>query len=129
MRMRGIAGLCTAPCISINTLNWIICAMASQWGSRRAAVMLRWSRRSIQRTTRAAARCTISSRCNSVPVIPNNAAFPKSSVEVTSVCTSVSHAKSGRDDLIRAIGLLRIRPYAVRDMRVTCVVLDIVEST
>ena len=42
--------------------------------------MLRWSRRSIQRTTRAAARCTISSRCNSVPVMPNNAAFPKSSV-------------------------------------------------
>ena len=45
--------------------------------------MLRWSRRSIHRTTRAAARCTISSRCNSVPVIPNNAAFPKSSVDVT----------------------------------------------
>ena len=78
--------------------------------------MLRWSRRSIQRTTRAAARCTISSRCNSVPVMPNNAAFPKSSVEVTSACTSVLHAKSGRDDLIRA--MFRNRPYAIPHTRV-----------
>ena len=31
--------------------------------------MLRWSRRSIQRTTRAAARCNISSRCIRLPVI------------------------------------------------------------
>ena len=74
--------------------------------------MLRWSRRSIQRTTHAVARCNISSRSSRVPVIPNNAAFPKSSVEVTSECTSVLHAKSGRDDLIRAI--LRNRPCAVR---------------
>ena len=88
--------------------------------------MLRWSRRSIQRTTRAAVRCTISSRCNSVPVIPNNAAFPESSVEVTSACTSVLQGKSGRDDLIRSI--LRSLPYAVRHMRVTCVFIDIVES-
>ena len=86
----------------------------------------RWSRWSIQRTTRAAARCTISSRCSRVAVIPNNAAFPKSSVEVTSACTSVLHALSGRDDLIRAI--LRNRPYAVRHIRVTCMVIDIVES-
>ena len=57
--------------------------------------MLQWSRRSIQRTTRAAARCTISSRCSRVPVIPNYGAFPKSSVEpVTSTCTSVLHALS-----------------------------------
>ena len=88
--------------------------------------MLRWSRRSIQRTTRAAARCTISSRCNRVPVIPNNAAFPKSNVEVTSACTSVLHAKSGRDYLVRV--MFRNRPYAVRHVRVTCVVIDIVES-
>ena len=45
--------------------------------------------------------------------------FPKSSVEVTSECTSVLHALSGRDDLIRAI--FRNRPNAVRHMRVTCV--------
>ena len=82
-RYNGVL-LCTAPCMSVNTLNSIRCAMGSQWRSRSAAVMLRWSRRSIHRTTRAAARCTISSRCSSVPVIPNNAAFPKSSVDVTS---------------------------------------------
>ena len=118
--------LCTSPCITVNTLNSIRCAIGSQWSSRSAAVMLRWSRRSIQRTTRAAAHCTIWSRCNRVAVIPNNAAFPKSSVEVTSACTSVLHALSGRDDLKRAI--LRNRPYAVRHMRVTCMVIDIVES-
>ena len=89
--------------------------------------MLRWSRRSIHRTTRAAARCTISSRCSRVPVIPNNAAFPKSSVDVTSACTSVLHAKSGIDDRIRAIFRNR-RPYAVPHTRVTCVVIDIVQS-
>ena len=60
--------------------------------------MLRWSRRSLQRTTSAAARCTISSRCSRVAVIPNNTAFPKSSVEVTSACASVLHALNGRDD-------------------------------
>ena len=129
--------MCTAPCMSVNTLNSIRCAMGSQWSSRSAAVMLRWSRRSIHRTTRAAARCTISSRCSSVPVIPNNAAFPKSSVDVTSACTSVLHAKSGRDDRMRAI--FRSRPYAVPHSylippcavphtRVTCVVIDIVQS-
>ena len=114
--------LCTAPCISVNTLNSIHCAIGSQCSSRSAAVMLRWSRRSIQRTTRAAACCTISSRCSRVAVIPNHAAFPKSSVEVTTACTSVLHALSGRDDLICAI--LRNRPYAVRHMRVTCMVID-----
>ena len=88
--------------------------------------MLRWSRRSIQRTTRAAAHCTISSRCNRVPVIPNNAEFPKSSVEVMSTCTNILHAKSGRDDLIPAI--LHNRLYAVRHTRVTCVVIDIVKT-
>ena len=118
--------LCTAPCMSVNTLNSIRCAMGSQWSSLSAAVMLRWSRRSIHRRTRAAARYTISSRCNSVPVIPNNAAFPKSSVDVTSACTSVLHAKGGRDDRIRAI--FRNRPYAVPHTRVTCVVIDIVQS-
>ena len=92
-RYNGVL-LCTAPCMSVNTLNSIRCAMGSQWSSRSAAVMLRWSRRSIHRTTRAAARCTISSRCSSVPVIPNNAAFPKSSVDVTSACTSVLHANA-----------------------------------
>ena len=118
--------LCTAPCISVNTLNSISCTIGSQWSSRSAAVMLRWSSRSKQRTTRAAARCTISSRCIRLPVIPNNAAFPKSSVEFKSACTSVLHAKSGRDCLIRA--MFRNRPYAVRHMRVTCVLIDIVES-
>ena len=112
--------------MSVNTLNSIRCATGSQWSSRSTAVMLRWSRRSIHRTTRAAARCTISSRCNSVPVIPNNAAFPKSSVDVTSACTSVLHAKSGRDDRMRAI--FRSRPYAVPHTRVTCAVIDIVQS-
>ena len=88
--------------------------------------MLRWSRRSIHRTACAAARCTISSRCSRVPVIPNNAAFPKSSVDVTSACTSVLHAKRGKDDRICAI--FRNRPYAVPHIRVTCVVIDIVQS-
>ena len=64
--------------------------------------------------------------CSSVPVIPNNAAFPNSSVDVTSACTGVLHATSGRDDRIRAI--FRNRPYAVPHTRVTCVVIDIVQS-
>ena len=128
MRSDSYSGvlLCTAPCMSVNTLNSIRCAMGSQWSSRSAAVMLRWSRRSIHRTTRAAARCTISSRCSRVPVIPNNVTFPKSSVDVTSACTSVLHAKSGRDG--RMCAIFRSRPYAVPHSRVTCVVIDIVQS-
>ena len=65
--------------------------------------MLCWSRRRRQRTTRAADRWTISSRCSRVPVTPYRAAFPKSSRDVTRACTSVLHALNGKDDRIRAM--------------------------
>ena len=51
-----------------------------------------------------------------VLVIPNNAAFPKLSVEVTSACPGVLHALGGIDDFA-------IYHNAVRHMRVTCLII------
>ena len=90
-----------APCISINSLNCILKAIGSQCNRFSAAVMLCWSRRRKPRTTLAAARWTISSLCSNDPLIPQRAALPKSSLDVTSACTSVLRALTVRDDRIR----------------------------
>ena len=89
--------------------------------------MLCWSRRRRPRTTLAAARWTISSLCSNVLVIPYRAALPKSSLDVTSACTSVLRALTGRDDRIRFMH--RSCAYAVRQVRLTCAAIDIVESS
>ena len=89
--------------------------------------MLCWSRRRRPRTTLAAARWTISSLCSNVPVMPYRAALPKSSLDVTSACTSVLRALTGRDDRIRFMH--RSCAYAVRQVRLTCAAIDIVESS
>ena len=89
--------------------------------------MLCWSRRRRPRTTLAAARWTISSLCSNVPVIPHRAALRKSSLDVTSACTSVLRALTGRDDRIRFMH--RSCAYVVRQVRLTCAAIDIVESS
>ena len=89
--------------------------------------MLCWSRRRKPRTTLAAARWTISSLCSNDPLIPQRAAWPKSSLDVTSVCTSVLRALTVRNDRIRLMH--RSCVYAVRDVRPTCAAMDIAESS
>ena len=89
--------------------------------------MLCWSRRRRPRTTLAAARWTISSLCSNAPVIPHRATLPKSSLDVTSACTNVLCALTGRDDRIRLMH--RSCAYAVRQVRLTCAAIDIVESS
>ena len=79
------------------------------------------------RTTLAAARWTISSLCSNVPAILHKVALPKSSLDVTSACTSVLRALIGRDDRIRLMD--RNCAYAVRHVRLTCASIDIVESS
>ena len=116
-----------AACINVSSLNRILYATGSQCNRCSAAVMLWWSRRRSPRTTLAAARCTISSLCSNVPVIPHKVALPKSSLDVTSACTSVLHALIGRDDRIRLMD--RSCAYAVRHVRLTCAAIDIVESS
>ena len=59
--------------------------------------------------------------------IPHKAALPKSSLDVTSECTSVLRALIGRDDRIRLMH--RSCAYAVRHVRLTCAAIDIVESS
>ena len=61
------------------------------------------------------------------PVIPYRAALPKSSLDVTSACTSVLRALTGRDDRMRCMH--RSCAYAVRQVRLTCAAIDIVESS
>ena len=116
-----------AACINVSSLNRILYATGSQCNRCSAAVMLWWSRRRSPRTTLAAARCTISSLCSNVPVIPHKIALPKSSLDVTSACTSVLRALIGRDDRIRLMD--RSCAYAVRHVRLTCAAIDIVESS
>ena len=116
-----------AACINVSSLNRILYATGSQCNRCSAAVMLWWSRRRSPRTTLAAARCTISSLCSNVPVIPHKVALPKSSLDVTSACTSVLRALIGRDDRIRLMD--RSCAYAVRHVRLTCAAIDIVESS
>ena len=89
--------------------------------------MLCWSRRRKPRTTLAAARWTISSLCSNDPLIPQRAALPKSSLDVTSACTSVLRALTVRDDRIRLMH--RSCAYAVRHVRLTCAAMDIAESS
>ena len=89
--------------------------------------MLCWSRRRRRGTTLAAARWTISSLCSNVPVIPYRAALPKSSLDVTSACTSVLRALTGRDDRIRFMH--RSCAYALQQVRLTSAAIDIVESS
>ena len=89
--------------------------------------MLCCSRRRRPRTTISAARWTISSLCSNVQVIPYRAALPKSSLDVTSAYTSVLRALTGRDDRIRFMH--RSCAYAVRQVRLTCAAIDIVESS
>ena len=116
-----------APCISVNSLNCILKAIGSQCNRFSAAVMLCWSRRRKPRTTLAAARWTISSLCSNDPLIPQRAALPKSSLDVTSACTSVLRALTVRDDRIRLMH--RSCAYAVRHVRLTCAAMDIAESS
>ena len=116
-----------APCISVNSLNCILKAIGSQCNRFSAAVMLCWSRRRKPRTTLAAARWTISSLCSNYPLIPQRAALPKSSLDVTSACTSVLRALTVRDDRIRLMH--RSCTYAVRHVRLTCAAMDIAESS
>ena len=116
-----------APCISVSSLNCILKAIGSQCNRFSAAVMLCWSRRRKPRTTLAAARWTISSLCSNDPLIPQRAALPKSSLDVTSACTSVLRALTVRDDRIRLMH--RSCAYAVRHLRLTCAAMDIAESS
>ena len=116
-----------APCISVNSLNCILKAIGSQCNRFSAAVMLCWSRRRKPRTTLAAARWTISSLCSNDPLIPHRAALPKSSLDVTSACTSVLRALTVRGDRIRLMH--RSCADAVRHVRLTCAAMDIAESS
>ena len=53
--------------------------------------------------------------------------MPKSSLDVTSACTSVLRALTVRDDRIRLMH--RSCAYAVRHVRLTCAAMDIAESS
>ena len=61
------------------------------------------------------------------PCNTTRAALPKSSLDVTRACTSVLRALTGRDDRIRFMN--RSCAYAVRQVRLTCAAIDIVESS
>ena len=65
--------------------------------------------------------------CSNDPLIPHRAALPKSSLDVTSACTSVLRALTVRGDRIRLMH--RSCADAVRHVRLTCAAMDIAESS